>query len=83
MFKPRSLGPVAFLAALFFSGCTLFPADGPNDWDFSASQKGPLPYSLVRLSPQVVEVLKKNLPRIAGVFQDRSPPKDIRFGVGT
>jgi polysaccharide export outer membrane protein len=37
---------------------------------------------LVKLTPAVVDVLARNLPRIATVFADRSSPKDITFGVG-
>jgi polysaccharide export outer membrane protein len=65
-------------------GCALFPAAGPESWDIRNGQHDPegLPYSLVRLTPQTVDILAHNVPRLAGAFADTSPPKDIRFGIG-
>jgi len=60
------------------------PADGPSSWDVYAGQHNPksLPYALVRVTPKVTSVLAKAAPRLAGEFQDRRRPKDIRFGIG-
>jgi polysaccharide export outer membrane protein len=41
-----------------------------------------LPYALVPVSPEVVGVLSGIAPRLLGQSADRSPPKEIRFGVG-
>ncbi len=71
-------------ALLFTGGCAAFPVDGPESWDVRAGQHDPqsLPYALVKITPQVLDVLANNLPRIANVFADNSPPKDITYGVG-
>src|SRR5262249_41225273 len=65
-------------------GCALMPASGPASWDVWAGQHDPknLPYAFVRITPKVADVLRKAVPRLTSEFQDRSRPKDIRFGVG-
>jgi polysaccharide export outer membrane protein len=40
-----------------------------------------LPYALVRVTPRVTAILGKAKPRLAG-FEEKSRPRDIRFGVG-
>lgn len=73
------------LALLASGGCALFPVAGPQSWDVRwGGQGGPdsLPYAFAKLTPGVVDVLAKYVPRLATAFVDRSPPKDIRFGVG-
>ena len=67
---------------LYLSGCSIMPVNGPESWDFPASEQGPLPYRLVAFDSHVVDVLSKNLARLSGVFPDSSPPRDIRFGIG-
>ncbi len=65
-------------------GCALMPASGPASWDVWAGQHDPknLPYAFVRITPKVADVLRKAVPRLTSEFQDRSRPKDIRFGIG-
>ena len=60
------------------------PASGPASWDVWAGQHDPknLPYAFVRITPKVADVLRKAVPRLTSEFQDRSRPKDIRFGIG-
>jgi polysaccharide export outer membrane protein len=41
-----------------------------------------LPYALVRITPQVIDVLANHAPRIGTVFPDRRPPREIKFGIG-
>jgi len=41
-----------------------------------------LPYALVRVTSDVVDVLERNGPRIYRAFPDQGGPTDIRFGVG-
>jgi polysaccharide export outer membrane protein len=41
-----------------------------------------LPYSLVKLTPEVVQVLGRRASRLSSAFADRTPPKAFRFGVG-
>ena len=60
------------------------PASGPQSWDVWAGQHDPknLPYAFVRITPKVADVLRKAVPRLTSEFEDRSRPKDIRFGNG-
>ncbi|WP_454618201.1 polysaccharide biosynthesis/export family protein [Bradyrhizobium cenepequi] len=41
-----------------------------------------LPYALVKLTPEVVDVLGRHTPRLSSAFADKTPPKAFRFGVG-
>jgi polysaccharide export outer membrane protein len=69
---------------LITGGCALLPVAGPQSWDVRAGQKDPqgLSYSFVKLTPSIVDILAKYVPRLATAFADRSAPKDIRFGIG-
>ncbi len=70
--------------ALANSGCFL-PAAGPESIDVRSPTYRTLPYLLVKLSPSVVEVLKRTEPnRLAGsAFDDAARhPSEIVFGVG-
>jgi polysaccharide biosynthesis/export protein len=72
------------LLAAAVSGCALMPASVPASWDVWAGQTDPknLPYAFVRVTPKVANVLAKAAPRLVSEFQDRSRPRDIRFGIG-
>jgi polysaccharide export outer membrane protein len=37
---------------------------------------------LVKLTPQVIDILASHAPRIGTVFPDRRPPREITFGIG-
>ena len=66
----------------FAGGCTLMPASGPVALWPGQRDSGSLPYALMKVTPEVVGVLAKAVPRLATDFKDRRPPKEIRFGVG-
>ena len=72
------------LLAAAVSGCALMPASVPASWDVWAGQHDPknLPYAFVRVTPKVANILAKAVPRLVSEFQDRSRPRDIRFGIG-
>jgi polysaccharide export outer membrane protein len=72
------------VAHLTVGGCALMPASGPSSWDVWAGQHDPknIPYAFVRITPKVATVLAKAAPRLITDFQDRSRPRDIRFGIG-
>ena len=72
------------LLAAAVSGCALMPASVPASWDVWAGQHDPknLPYAFVRVTPKVATVLAKAVPRLVSEFQDRSRPRDLRFGIG-
>jgi polysaccharide export outer membrane protein len=61
------------------------PASGPASWDIqtsSSAEAEPLPYALVKMTPEVVEILGQYTPRLSNAFADRTPPKEFRFGIG-
>jgi len=72
------------LLALSSAGCSILPVAGPESWDVRAGQHDPngLVYALIPLTPEVVNVLARNLPRLTSTFLDRSSPRDIKFGTG-
>lgn len=68
------------------------PASGPEALDINVGRTDTsLKYGLVKLTPEVISVLHEFEPKgyaqlglyqLAGAFTDRSPPSQIRFGVG-
>ncbi len=64
-------------------GCGWMSVSGPAPSDIMAGQRDPmsLNYATVKVTPKVVEVLSKNLPRLTG-FVSNQRPRDITFGVG-
>jgi polysaccharide biosynthesis/export protein len=83
----RSLRRAALaLPALFCAGCSIVPSSGPQGIDvLNRSQGGQpvsVPYALVELKSEVVELLGQYTPRLSTAFADRTPPKAYRFGVG-
>jgi polysaccharide export outer membrane protein len=66
------------------SGCeTFLPSAGPSAdaVDAGVSTTG-LPYTLVKLTPEVVDAVGDRGGAIAATFGDRRPPPEIRFGIG-
>jgi polysaccharide biosynthesis/export protein len=70
-------------AFTLLSGCGLFPMSGPAGMDILAGQRDQtsLPYAIVKVTPKVIELHSKNAPRLL-VFNDRSRPRNIVFGIG-
>ena len=64
-------------------GCGWMSVSGPAPSDILAGQRDPmsLNYATVKVTPKVIEVLSKNLPRLTG-FVSNQRPRDITFGVG-
>ncbi|UZE52278.1 polysaccharide export protein [Rhodopseudomonas sp. P2A-2r] len=61
------------------------PASGPQSMDIRSGQNpesDSLPYALVRLNPDVVQILGRYTPRLSTAFANRTPPKAFRFGIG-
>jgi polysaccharide biosynthesis/export protein len=72
--------------AILCAGCgtQLLPDSGPNALAVKSgvTWNGP-PYGLVKLSPEVVNILNEYGPRaLSGLFGDRRPPPEIKFGIG-
>jgi polysaccharide biosynthesis/export protein len=77
-----ALSVLTLTAAL--GGCGWMPVSGPAASDILAGQRDPasLNYAVVKVTPKVIEVQAKNLPRLTGAFQDNRRPRDITFGIG-
>ena len=84
MRPPCPFSFLALCASVVLGGCDILPAYGPANMDVRAGQTDPksLPYALVKLTPEVVDVLARETPRLSVAFADRRPPNEIRFGVG-
>jgi polysaccharide biosynthesis/export protein len=56
---------------------------GPAATDILSGQRDPvsLNYAIVKVTPKVIEVQSKNLPRLIA-FTDNRRPRDITFGIG-
>jgi polysaccharide export outer membrane protein len=74
------------VSAVLGGGCSIRPTSGPEIGEIhrSGNQEDPerLPYALVKMTPQVIDVLATYTPRIGNVFADRRPPREIKFGIG-
>jgi len=75
------LPALTLIAAL--GGCGWMSASGPDVRDILSGQRDPmsLNYAIVKVTPRVIEVQSKNLPRLIG-FEKNSRPRDITFGDG-
>jgi polysaccharide biosynthesis/export protein len=78
-------GSIAVLsfALLGVGGCAFFSGPGPESWDIESEVSETVPYALVRLTPQTIDILAAYEPKgLAGAFTDRRPPKYVTFGIG-
>jgi polysaccharide export outer membrane protein len=74
-----------FAAFALLGGCeTFLPSAGPSaDAVNAGASTAGLPYTLVKLTPEVVDAVgERSGGAIAATFGDRRPPPEIRFGVG-
>lgn len=66
--------------------CTEMPVAGPSGADVKAQRSldaDSLPYGLVKLTPEAVNILHQFEPSgLAGAFTDRRPPASLVFGIG-
>jgi polysaccharide biosynthesis/export protein len=62
------------------------PTSGPSEISVFSQQQplssDSLPYTLVKLTPDVMPILVRNAPTLYSEFSDRRPPKGIQIGVG-
>src|SRR3984957_9289014 len=76
---------LAVVAALSSTGgCSWMATSGPAVYDVAAGATNPgvLPYELIKLTPQVAQILAASAPSFASTFSDRRVPAEIRFGIG-
>ena len=74
----------AISGTILIAGCGLLPDAGPNALAIKsgATWNGP-PFGLIRLTPNVVNVLDEYGPRtLTATFGDHRPPPEIKFGIG-
>ncbi len=79
------LGAPVFAMALATSlgGCWMMPASGPFQENIRSEIAPSVPYGLVHLTSEAIEVLDRYEPAtLAGAFTDRRPPTPIVFGIG-
>ncbi|WPP04802.1 polysaccharide biosynthesis/export family protein [Methylocella tundrae] len=79
------LGGITLLASALLSagGCSFFPNDGPASVDVLKQKSESLPYALIKLTPETIDVLAAYEPKgLAGAFTDRRPSSNIKFGIG-
>src|SRR5437899_6023375 len=74
--------PLLILTAAL-GGCGWMSVNGPAASDILAGQRDPmsLNYAVTKVTPKVIEVQAKNLPRLIA-FNDNRRPRDITFGIG-
>jgi polysaccharide export outer membrane protein len=76
---------IALSATIAHGGCSMLPTAGPASAYVLSGQLDPesLPYSIVRITPEVELILASHAPpRIGRAFPDRGSPSEIRFGTG-
>jgi polysaccharide export outer membrane protein len=74
---------LAALAMLGSGGCTYFPVNGPSSADVESGKSETVPYQLVKLTPETIDILAAHEPKgLAGAFTDQRPPSKIVFGIG-
>ena len=64
-------------------GCGWMSVSGPSATDILSGQHDPvsLNYAVVKITPKVIEVQSRNLPRLTA-FNENRRPRDITFGIG-
>jgi polysaccharide biosynthesis/export protein len=74
--------PALFVVAAL-GGCGWMSVNGPAASDILSGQRDPvsLNYAVVKVTPKVIEVQARNLPRLVA-FKENQRPRDITFGIG-
>jgi polysaccharide export outer membrane protein len=77
------LGVPAFCLMTALGGCGWMSVSGPAANDILSGQHDPvsLNYAVVKVTPKVIEVQSRNLPRLTAFAQNQRP-RDITFGIG-
>jgi polysaccharide export outer membrane protein len=71
------------LVLLGAGGCSFFPVNGPTSVDIDSGTSPTVPYALIKLSPEAIDILAAHEPKgLAGAFTDRRPSANITFGIG-
>lgn len=71
------------VSSALLGGCGFIPMAGPASLDVKNEATTTLPFAVVKLTPEVVQLLAKFEPNgLSGSLSDRRPPSSIRFGIG-
>jgi polysaccharide export outer membrane protein len=71
------------VSTAFLGGCGFIPMSGPASIDVRTENSPTLPFAVVKLNLDVLQVLEKYEPNgLAGAFKDSRPPASIVFGIG-
>ncbi len=76
---------VLLASALALAGCGFTPTSGPQSVEVynNIGNRSGIEYGLVQLTAEVTQIVNEYGPRgIAGAFDDRRPPPEIKFGIG-
>jgi polysaccharide export outer membrane protein len=81
---PRFSSVIVAVAALAAAGCSILPTSGPSSYAINSGESPTgVQYGLVKLTPDIIKLLAEYEPHgIAGVFPDKRPPPEIKFGIG-
>jgi len=76
-------GGAAFFLMAALGGCGWMSVSGPAATDILSGQRDPvsLNYAVVKITPKVIELQARNLPRLTA-FKENRRPRDITFGIG-
>jgi polysaccharide export outer membrane protein len=75
--------PLFAIALSCVGGCAFLPENGPASVDVLSQKSETIPYALVKLTPETIDVLAAYEPKgLAGTFTDRRAPSSIKFGIG-
>jgi polysaccharide export outer membrane protein len=83
--RKAALAGALFGVLALAGGCAIMPRNGPSSYDVntgSNTDADSVPYSLVKINPDVLNILAHSSPRIALAFPDRRRPTEIKFGIG-
>src|ERR1700720_1617456 len=77
------VGAPAFFLMAALGGCGWMSVNGPAASDILSGQHDPvsLKYAVVKVTPKVIEVQSRNLPRLVA-FKENRRPRDITYGIG-
>lgn len=77
------LGVPAVCLMTALGGCGWMSVSGPATTDILSGQHDPvsLNYAVVKVTPKVIEVQSRNLPRLTAFAQNQRP-RDITYGIG-
>jgi polysaccharide export outer membrane protein len=77
------LGVPAICLMTALGGCGWMSVSGPSATDILSGQHDPvsLNYAVLKVTPKVIEVQSRNLPRLTAFAQNQRP-RDITYGIG-